>query len=95
VTVEREVIQWVSEATRVPLSELTSETSLIASGRLDSLRLLGLIEFAEARFGIRLLDEDMHPDNFESIGAVTRLIQKRIVPASASQGTPTWTKDVQ
>ena len=76
--VEQELIKWVRTTTGSTEPDLSAETSLIASGRLDSLQILELIEFAELRFDIRLIDEDMHPDNFESIGAVAELIRKRV-----------------
>jgi acyl carrier protein len=77
-SVEEQVIEWVRAATGSTETDLSGDTSLIASGRLDSLQILELIEFAEERFEIRLIDEDMHPDNFESIGSVARLIGKRM-----------------
>lgn len=76
--IEQELIAWVRAATRSTDDDLTADTSLIASGRLDSLQILELIEFAESHFHLRLLDEDMHPDNFESIGSVAQLIRQRM-----------------
>lgn len=85
-SVEQQLIEWVRTATRTTDSDLSGETSLIASGRLDSLQILALIEFVEEQFGIRLQDEDMHPGNFETIGSVASLVHKLMVLTVDKEG---------
>ena len=68
----------MAEVNGVP-STVRPDTPLLATGLLDSLQLMSLIEFAERRFGIRLTEEDMHPNNFETVTAVTALVTRRSV----------------
>lgn len=57
--------------------EIGPETSLISSGILDSLSLIRLINFIEERFNLIVEDEDVVPDNFETINALGALISAK------------------
>ena len=50
------------------------DESLIASGVLDSLALLRLIGFIEEQFGVVVDDDEVVPENFESINVMTALV---------------------
>lgn len=54
--------------------DIGPETSLISSGILDSLSLIRLINFVEEQFNLLVEDEDVVPDNFETINALGALI---------------------
>lgn len=75
--VEQDLIDWVAAAVPNRDVAIVANTSLIASGLLDSIQILNMIEFAEDRFGVRLAPEDMHPDNFESVAAVIAMLRKK------------------
>jgi acyl carrier protein len=65
---------------RFPLAsskELTQELSLLESGIVDSLGVLDLVGFIEEQFGIEAQDEDLVPENFDSIDALTRFVKER------------------
>lgn len=44
---------------------------------LDSLNLLRLVVFIEERFGLRVDDGDLVPDNFETVEKITTYIQTK------------------
>jgi acyl carrier protein len=56
---------------------ISSETSLIGSGVLDSLSLLRLISFLEQQFDIYLEDDEIILDHFESLSAIEGLIASK------------------
>lgn len=65
---------------RFPLAsskELTQELSLLDSGIVDSLGVLDLVGFVEEQFGIEVQDDDLVPENFDSIDALTRFVKER------------------
>ncbi len=65
---------------RFPLAgskELTQELSLLESGIVDSLGVLDLVGFIGEQFGIEAQDEDLVPENFDSIDALTRFVRER------------------
>lgn len=46
---------------------LTDETSFLEQGIIDSTGLLELIGFVERTYGVRLADEELIPDNLDSL----------------------------
>jgi len=60
-----------------PLSRgrrLDANDPLLTSGIIDSLGVLSIVGFLEREFGIELLDDDLTPDNFQSLGRLAQLV---------------------
>ncbi len=49
----------------------------LADGSLDSLAIEQLITFLEDTFGIQIADEDTVEENFESLDALTALVESK------------------
>jgi acyl carrier protein len=58
-------------------NELTSTTSLVSSGILDSLATLKLITFLEAEFGISVEPHEADEEHLETISAIAQLIESK------------------
>lgn len=56
---------------------LTLNTSLIEAGLIDSLSIFKLILFMEEQFAIKIHPEDITVENFETINALTALVQSK------------------
>ena len=52
--------------------------SFLENGVIDSTGVLELISFLEERFGLKLEETDLTPDNLDSIDKVTRLVESRL-----------------
>lgn len=50
---------------------------LIESGVIDSLGILKLLEFLESKFSINIADEELIPENFESIESIESFISRK------------------
>lgn len=59
-------------------TKLDPEQSLITSGVIDSLALLRLITFIEEKFGVTVEDEDVVPENFETIKIIREYVEARM-----------------
>ena len=57
--------------------QLAEATSLITSGLVDSTGMLEVIGFLESEFAIRVLDEEMVPENLESIAQITAFVARK------------------
>lgn len=57
---------------------LSDEQSLIASGIIDSLAVLEIIEFLEGRFDIMFDPEDLTGENFDNIAAIAALVRQHL-----------------
>jgi acyl carrier protein len=56
---------------------LRDDVSLMQSGVIDSTGVLELILFLEEQFGIKVADEEMLPENLDSVSAITAFIERR------------------
>jgi len=53
------------------------EEKWLESGLLDSLGILDLVAFLEKEFSIIISDEDLSPENFQSLDSVTEFVCKK------------------
>lgn len=63
---------------------LTNETSFLEEGIIDSTGVLELVTFLEEKFEIAVGDEDMIPENLDSIVNVTNYIQNKTKKSAAA-----------
>lgn len=69
---------------REELEDLSTSSSLLDHGIIDSTGVLELVAFLEETFGLTVADADIVPENLDSIDAITAyVIRKREVPQSA------------
>ena len=57
--------------------KLRDEQSLLDSGIVDSTGVFELIAFIESTYGFKITDEEMVPENFDSIAHITAYVSKR------------------
>jgi acyl carrier protein len=53
------------------------DESLMESGVLSSMGIVKLLRFMNDRFGVAIGDAEFEPDNFETLDAMTALIERR------------------
>lgn len=58
-------------------SKLADDRSLLESGVMDSTGVLELIAFLEREFGITLADEEMIPENLDSIDRLVAFVTRK------------------
>lgn len=58
-------------------SVLGNADSLLAKGIIDSTGALELVNFLEEQFGIKIADEDMVPENLDSVNNILALLQRK------------------
>ena len=57
---------------------LKDDTSFLEEGIIDSTGILELVTFLEDEFSITVEDEELIPENLDSIGNVANFIQRKI-----------------
>jgi acyl carrier protein len=63
-------------------SEIGDDSSLIATGLVDSTGMLEVITFLESEFGVRVRDQEMVPNNLETISRIAAFVErKRAAPS--------------
>ncbi len=58
---------------------VSDDESLIDTGIMDSLSILKTISFLDEKFGVVLTEDELAPENFESITSIHNIVKKRPV----------------
>ena len=58
--------------------KIANDASLLEAGIIDSTGVLELVSFLETTFGIEVADEDMLPENLDSIRAITGYVSRKL-----------------
>lgn len=87
-SIEQEVRQFLRD--NFPLSAdgvvLGSDDSLIEVGVIDSTGVLELIGFIEERYEVQIADEEVLPENLDSIANITRFVGQKTAGSNGSAG---------
>jgi acyl carrier protein len=65
-------------------SALAREASLFEQGVMDSTGVLELVAFLEQRFAISVSDEELLPENLDSVEKIVNFVEKKHVDATAA-----------
>ena len=74
------VRQLIEQDLNRPLPGVGDADSLLETGVLDSVSVLQLVSLLEERFGIAISEDELMPDNFETIDAIDAFLQRRVAP---------------
>jgi acyl carrier protein len=61
------------------ISDFKESDNLIETGILDSLGIMKLLIYLEEKFSIQIGDNDLIPENFETINKLLSLVEKKSV----------------
>jgi acyl carrier protein len=59
---------------------ITQDGSLLDAGIIDSTGVLELVSFLETTFGIQVHDDEMLPENLDSIQAIASYVSRKLQP---------------
>jgi len=60
-------------------ASLTSDYPLLETDTIDSLGIYSIIGYCEDEFGVHIDDEELVPENFETIGDIVKLVDAKRV----------------
>jgi acyl carrier protein len=63
---------------------LTDTQSLLDAGVIDSTGVLELVSFLERTYRIRINDEDLVPENLDSIASIAEFLQRKLAGRDAA-----------
>ena len=64
-----------------PYKGFTDDDSFIERGIIDSTAIMELVAFLENHYRIKLLDQDLIPDNLDSVNGLARFVESRVQPS--------------
>lgn len=56
---------------------LANDTSFLDEGIIDSTGILEVIAFIEEEFGVKVLDEEMIPENLDSVDNIVQFVSRK------------------
>ncbi len=77
-TVEERIREFILK--QFPLarkSGLKSNEKWLETGMIDSLGILDLVHYLEEEFTLNISDDELQPENFESLEAVVEFVRKK------------------
>jgi len=77
--IEREIKTFLGK--NFPLydeAKVDREQSLVESGVIDSLGILELVDFVEGTFDLRIPEDELLPENLDSIANITRYLAQKL-----------------
>jgi acyl carrier protein len=88
-SVEKEIRNFIEENFILDGNDnLSSEDSLLEKGIIDSTGVLELVAFIEENYNFKIKDEELVPENLDSIRSITKFIQERLeLPAGLQHGS--------
>ena len=83
--ISAEVRRFIGESLmfRDEIASLPDDASLLEAGIIDSTGVLELVCFLESTFGIEIADEEMLPENLDSVSAISAFIRRKVEPRRA------------
>ncbi|WP_127103869.1 acyl carrier protein [Pararhodobacter zhoushanensis] len=67
---------WLAAETDLSVTELTDTSELLASGVLDSLKIMDLTMAVESDLGITIPLEDVIGENFATVGSIVQMLDR-------------------
>ena len=58
--------------------QIEEDTSFLGSGIIDSTGILELVSFLEETYGISIDDEELIPENFDSLKNIDKFLRKKL-----------------
>lgn len=72
-----EIQKFIFENTYGDNKKITPETLIFKEGYFDSMGFVSLISFLEEKFSIETSSEDLVEENFESIDAIAKYVERK------------------
>lgn len=85
-TIETTVRKFIAESFmyRESVASLTNDESLLDKGLIDSTGVLELVFFLEKTFSIKVDDDEVLPENLDSISRIAQFVMSKRQPAAKS-----------
>ena len=75
---EVEIKNYIAEVSLEDIDKIDNATPIFDLGLLDSMGLLFLIEFLTENYKIEVNDDDIVPENFESIQSIVGFVKRKL-----------------
>lgn len=60
------------------IDQFDTEESLISNGHIDSIGIIGLVSFLEKAFDIKICENEIIPENFDTLNRICKYVGSKI-----------------
>ena len=79
VSIKQRIREYIRDNVLLGDGDIPDEdTSFTETGILDSTGFLGLITFVETTFGIEISDDELDPENLETLSKISGFVQRKL-----------------
>jgi acyl carrier protein len=75
--INEKIRSYVLEETFAEDGQINNQTLIFKEGYFDSMGFVRLVSYLENEFGIKISDDDLVEQNFESINAISNFVSNR------------------
>ena len=87
-SVKEEIREFVLENARSKgINEVSDDQSLMVSGIIDSLAIFRLVAFLEDSFRVRIGDDEIVPENFQSVNDIESFVSGKLAGKGEAAST--------
>jgi acyl carrier protein len=87
-SVKDQVREFVLENARSKgINQVSDEQSLMESGIIDSLAIFRLVAFLEDNFRVRISDDEIIPENFQSVDEIEKFVSGKLAKKGEAAST--------
>ena len=72
---KNKIKNYIISATLSDTKAINDDTLIIETGLLDSMGLLFLVEYLNEEFNIEVKDDELLPENFQSVNSILKFIE--------------------
>ena len=86
--IEQEVRQFVIENFVFESDDrgFSNDASFFDTGLIDSMGVLTLVEFVKDRYGVSVEDDELLPENWDSVNRIATFVQARLSRVAVPEG---------
>ncbi|TQO38587.1 acyl carrier protein [Arenibacter algicola] len=75
---KQEIENYIIEASLSDANKVNENTLIFDTGLLDSMGLLFLLEFLEDNYQVKATDDEINPENFESVNSIVGFVERKL-----------------
>ena len=76
--VKHDLINFIADKSFTNISKIKEDSMIFREGIFDSMGLMSLITYLEENYDIKIEDSDLIEENFESINAIYKFLEKKL-----------------
>ena len=76
-SIQRELRQYIMSGLGREVDGVADDESLLEAGVIDSMGVLELVSFIEKQYRIAVSEDEMMPENFDTVDAIAAFVSRR------------------